>query len=70
MNAPETIPLFPLNSVLFPGGPLKLRIFETRYVDMVSRCMRENSGFGVAMIVEGSEAGGSARTVGTGTTAR
>jgi uncharacterized protein len=70
VNAPQTIPLFPLNSVLFPGGPLKLRIFETRYVDMVSRCMRENTGFGVAMIVEGSEAGGSARTVGTGTAAR
>jgi hypothetical protein len=70
VNAPETIPLFPLNSVLFPGGPLKLRIFETRYVDMVSRCMRENTGFGVAMIVEGSEAGGSARTVGSGTAAR
>jgi hypothetical protein len=34
-------PLFPLNIVLFPGGPLPLRIFETRYVDMVRRCMRE-----------------------------
>ena len=35
------IPLFPLNVVLFPGGPLPLRIFETRYTDMVRRCMRE-----------------------------
>ena len=65
-----TIPLFPLNSVLFPGGPLKLRIFEARYVDMISRCMREGTCFGVAMIVEGSEAGGSARTVEIGTAAR
>ena len=36
------IPLFPLNTVLFPGGPLRLRIFEPRYLDMVSRCMRED----------------------------
>ena len=35
------IPLFPLNTVLFPDGPLPLRIFETRYVDMVKFCMRE-----------------------------
>lgn len=65
-----TLPLFPLNAVLFPGGPLKLRIFEPRYVDMIGRCMRENSSFGVAMIVEGTEAGGRARTVDTGTSAR
>jgi uncharacterized protein len=43
----NTIPLFPLSVVLFPDGPLPLRIFETRYVDMVGRCMREGSGFGV-----------------------
>lgn len=65
-----TLPLFPLNAVLFPGGPLKLRIFEPRYVDMIGRCMRENSSFGVAMIVAGTEAGGRARTVDTGTSAR
>jgi Lon protease-like protein len=65
-----TIPLFPLGTVLFPEGPLKLRIFEPRYVDMVGRCMREDSGFGVALIVEGHEAGGPARTVETGTLAR
>ncbi len=51
------IALFPLNIVLFPGGPLPLRIFETRYVDMVRRCMREEQGFGVVMIREGEEAG-------------
>ena len=49
------IPLFPLNIVLFPGGPLPLRIFETRYVDMVGRCMREGAGFGV--VYEASNVG-------------
>jgi uncharacterized protein len=53
----ESIALFPLNIVLFPDGPLPLRIFETRYVDMVSRCMREDQRFGVALIREGSEVG-------------
>jgi Lon protease-like protein len=51
------IPLFPLNLVLFPDGPLPLRIFETRYYDMVRRCMREGRGFGVVLIREGSEVG-------------
>ena len=66
----DTIPLFPLNAVLFPGGPLKLRIFEPRYVDMIGRCMREGTSFGVAMIVEGLEAGGPATTTTIGTSAR
>jgi uncharacterized protein len=69
-DTPATIPLFPLQTVLFPGGPLKLRIFEPRYLDMVSRCMREDSGFGVALILEGREAGGPARTTEIGTLAR
>jgi uncharacterized protein len=64
------LPLFPLNTVLFPGGPLRLRIFEPRYLDMISRCMRENSSFGVALITEGREAGSVARTTTVGTTAR
>jgi len=53
----NTIPLFPLGLVLFPGGPLPLRIFETRYLDMVRRCMREGRGFGVVLIREGHEVG-------------
>jgi hypothetical protein len=53
----QSIALFPLNLVLFPEGPLPLRIFETRYVDMVRRCMREDQRFGVALIREGSEVG-------------
>ena len=50
------MPLFPLRTVLFPGGVLPLRIFEPRYIDMVSRCMRENIGFGVVLIRQGNEA--------------
>ena len=52
------VALFPLNIVLFPEGALPLRIFETRYLDMVRRCMRESRGFGVVLIREGREAGG------------
>ncbi len=61
------IPLFPLNTVLFPGGPLPLRIFEPRYVDMVRSCMRESASFGVVLIRAGQEAGAvsSAAEVGT-----
>ncbi len=51
------LPLFPLHSVLFPGGPLALRIFEPRYLDMISRCLREDCGFGVVLIRDGGEVG-------------
>jgi hypothetical protein len=70
MDAPTEIPLFPLGTVLFPGGPLPLRIFETRYIDLVRRCMRDESGFGVVLIREGVEAGGPASTYEVGTYAR
>ncbi len=62
-----TIPIFPLHAVLFPGGTLPLRIFEPRYLDMVSACMKENKGFGVCLIKEGSEVGKAADTYETGT---
>lgn len=62
-----SIPLFPLNTVLFPGGVLPLRIFEPRYLDMISACMRNNSPFGVALIREGSETGKAAMTYDLGT---
>lgn len=65
----NVIPLFPLGVVLFPGGPLPLRIFETRYIDMVRRCMRESTGFGVALIRAGAEVG-HAQTWDVGTMAR
>ena len=63
------LPLFPLSIVLFPEGPLPLRIFETRYVDMVRKCMRDGSNFGVLLIREGSEVG-PASTFDVGTTAQ
>lgn len=57
MSGPLEIPLFPLQTVLFPGGPLPLRIFEPRYVDMVSRCLKSGIGFGVLLIQSGEETG-------------
>jgi Lon protease-like protein len=67
----EEIPLFPLGTVMFPGGPLALRIFEARYIDLVRRCLRENSGFGVVLIKEGEEAGSApTETYDVGTYAR
>lgn len=67
--APESIALFPLNIVLFPEGRLPLRIFETRYIDMVRSCMRGNLNFGVVLIRDGSEVG-PAETFDVGTTAK
>ena len=49
------IPLFPLGTVLFPSGRLPLQIFERRYVDMISKCMREGTCFGVVWIRRGTE---------------
>lgn len=56
MSEKHEIPLFPLHPVLFPGGKLPLQIFEPRYMDMVARCMREASSFGVVLIRKGSDA--------------
>ncbi len=64
------LPLFPLSSVLYPQGPLALRIFEPRYVDLVRRCMKTDSGFGVVLIVKGREAGAAAVTAAIGTEAK
>ncbi|WP_447594118.1 LON peptidase substrate-binding domain-containing protein [Aquipseudomonas campi] len=50
-------PLFPLNTVLFPGCLLDLQVFEARYLDMVSACMRRGEGFGVVGILDGEEVG-------------
>lgn len=52
-----TLPLFPLNAVLFPGCVLDLQLFEARYLDMIGRCMKQGAGFGVVCILEGSEVG-------------
>ncbi len=64
------LPLFPLRTVLFPGGLLPLRIFEPRYVDMIGRCMREGQPFGVLLIVDGAEAGSVAQLASVGSGAR
>lgn len=64
------IPLFPLSTVLFPGGELKLRIFERRYLDLVRDCARDGRGFGVCLILEGREAGAPAAPAAVGTLAR
>jgi Lon protease-like protein len=51
------LPLFPLDTVLFPGCTLNLQIFEARYLDMVSGCLKAGHGFGVVRIIEGAEVG-------------
>jgi len=61
------VPLFPLHTVLFPDGPLALRIFEPRYLDMVSECLRNEQPFGVCLIQSGQEAGRAAQPHLTGT---
>ncbi|MDH5191170.1 MAG: LON peptidase substrate-binding domain-containing protein [Gammaproteobacteria bacterium] len=68
-ETPETlqIPIFPLNAVLFPGGALPLRIFEPRYLDMISNCLKKGTGFGVCLISEGREVGVAAQTYEIGT---
>ncbi|MEM7501352.1 MAG: LON peptidase substrate-binding domain-containing protein [Pseudomonadota bacterium] len=63
------VPLFPLRTVLYPGGPLPLRIFEPRYLDMISRCMKSDAPFGVVLIREGNETG-PATTYDVGTLAK
>jgi hypothetical protein len=55
----ETIALFPLSSVLLPGGRMPLQIFEARYLDLVSECMKTDSGFGVLLLRQGREVVGS-----------
>ncbi|WP_095109619.1 LON peptidase substrate-binding domain-containing protein [Pseudomonas sp. Irchel 3E20] len=52
-----SLALFPLNTVLFPGCTLDLQIFEARYLDMIGRCMKQGSGFGVVCLLDGDEMG-------------
>ena len=52
---PSPLPLFPLSTVLFPGGQLPLRIFEVRYLDLIGQCQREGKPFGVVALHQGSE---------------
>jgi Lon protease-like protein len=66
----EEIPLFPLNTVLFPGMPLPLHIFEPRYREMIGVCSSEDRPFGVVLIREGMEVGEPALPFEIGTMAR
>jgi Lon protease-like protein len=65
----DELPLFPLRTVLYPGGELPLRIFEPRYIGLVRDCMRGGHGFGVTPIRHGGEAGTPAEPHALGTVA-
>lgn len=66
----DWIALFPLKTVLFPAGVLPLKVFETRYIDMVRDCMKRNAPFGVVLIKSGQEVGQAAEPESTGCLAR
>ncbi len=63
----QKLPLFPLNTVMFPGAPLTLHIFEERYRDMIGRCLEQGSPFGVVLIRQGEEIGEPANPYDVGT---
>lgn len=69
-SVPTTMPIFPLNSVLFPGGTMSLRIFERRYMDMATTCLKNGTAFGIALIRTGNEVGTAADPETVGTVAR
>ena len=69
INEHDWIPIFPLNTVLFPRGVLPLRVFETRYVDMVRERMKSGLPFGVVAIRTGNEVGTAAEPYDVGTLA-
>jgi uncharacterized protein len=54
-RTPETVPLFPLKTVLFPGGLLPIKVFEQRYIDMAKACLADDRPFGVCLITRGEE---------------
>jgi Lon protease-like protein len=66
----QKIPLFPLSTVLFPGGTIPLQIFEDRYHSMVQDCLDTDSKFGIVLIKKGQEVGGNAVPHKVGTLAR
>ena len=59
-----TLPLFPLNTTLFPGCRLDLQLFEARYLDMLGRCLKQGTGFGVVTLLEGRETTGAPSRLG------
>lgn len=66
----DELPLFPLHSVLFPGGELRLRIVEPRHTDLIRWCAREARPFGVCLLLDGETAGTPAAPAAFGTSAR
>lgn len=64
------LPLFPLQTVLFPGGRLAVRVFEKRYLDMITASLKADREFGVCLIKRGSEVGSAAEPQDVGTCAR
>lgn len=65
-----TLPLFPLHGALLPGAGITLRVFEQRYLDLLRECSRDNSSFGICLILEGREVGKPARPAHWGVEAR
>lgn len=65
-----TLPIFPLESVLLPGLPLALRLFEPRFLALLDRVLADDGSFGVVLIERGSEVGGGDQRFGVGTLAR
>lgn len=70
MTETASLPLFPLHAVLLPGAALGLRVFERRYLDMLRECGRQDSTFGVCLILDGDEVGGPALPAAYGVEAR
>lgn len=53
----SSVPLFPLNSIILPKGRIPLQLFEPRYIDMLTRCLKEQQGFVVVLLQDGDEVG-------------
>ncbi len=66
----KALPIFPLKSVLFPDGALSLKVFESRYLDMLAQCERNDTGFGICLISDGSEVGPAPKIFSFGTLVR
>ena len=58
----QELPLFPLKTVLFPGGSIPLNVFEDRYKQMINECLNKDARFGIVLIKDGPEVGGPAIT--------
>jgi len=66
----STLPLFPLSSIVMPDGRIPLRLFERRYLDMVTNALKTETGFGICLIRDGQEAGAPAEPYNMGTHAK